>query len=233
MSDVEKRFRNPSAPMPVKRMPCPSSTRNSVRPARQLRNVAARPPPMAINGVRKSQRNSVIPTGITFPFKMGTHSGSGRPRWCNVEANAKQTNTDTIPFQNKQNSSNANAWPMDRCVEPMTTAFPSRRYHVPAGGRFTSTFSSTAVPKVRVESLWERLHFRQNAMSLATLTSSLGMTSLHRGHVGVTARAEASFSSNLVMLSEHHILCRAITQELHKQAGGCPPVLNYWVMSTV
>src|SRR4030095_7602251 len=67
-----------------------------------------------------------------------------------------------------------------------------------AGGLLASIFSLTIVPEVRSESLCERLQCRQKAMSLATFTSSLGMTPFQRGQVGVTDNAEVIFSSNRV-----------------------------------
>jgi len=199
MLDVEKRFRNPNGPIPLKSKPSPASTRSSVRPTRLLKNVASTTRPTAINGVRKSQRNIVIPTGMELPFAMGSHPGSVRPRCRNVEAAANKTNTETIPFQNKQKSSSANAWPTERWVAAITTLLPSRRNQQPAGGLVTSTFSSTAVPIVRPDNRQERLQFRQNAMSFATLTSSLGMICLQRGHIGVTASAEINFSKTFVI----------------------------------
>ena len=149
-----------------------------------------------MNGVRKTQRKRVIPRGTKLPFGAGNQAGSAMPICRKVEAKAANTNTDTMPFQNKVKKSNPNAVPRERCVAPMTAPLPSRWNQTPSGGRLTSMFSSTIVPEVSADRLWERLQFRQNAMSLATLISSLGIVCLQRGHIGVTDIAETAFSSS-------------------------------------
>src|SRR5215471_15431129 len=167
--------------------------RISVFPARLLRKAPSIASPITINGVRKTQRKRVIPSETKLPFGTGNHTGSDMPICRNVEAKADDTNMDTMPFQNRVMNSNQNAWLMERCVAPMTVPLPSRWNQTPAGGRPRSTFSSTAVPEVSADRLCERLQFRQNAMFPATLMSSLGMTRLQRGHIGVTDSAETMF----------------------------------------
>src|SRR5262245_16173369 len=128
-----------------------------------------------------------------------------RPIRCSVEATFRSTNTETIPFQNKLNNKSPIACPSERWVAAITVPRLSRWNQVPAGGLLASTFSSTVEPEVRSESRCERLQCRQKAMSLATLTSSLGITPLQRGHVGVTDRAEAILSSNCTPKLEFRI----------------------------
>src|SRR5271170_2017867 len=130
-----------------------------------------------------------------FASEAGTHPGTETPRCRNVEAVAAATNTETMPFQNNPKKSSPNTLPRERLVAPATMLAPSRRNQAPAGGLLRSTVSSTAVPEVRADRQCERLHFRQYAMSLATLMSSPGMTPLQEGQIGATEEAMTNFSS--------------------------------------
>src|SRR5256714_4237498 len=148
-----------------------------------MRNTATIENPTAKKGERNNQRKMVRPSEIGRPCDMGegNQCGSGTPMCSSVEARTKRTNTETIPFQNRQKRAKPAACPADLCVAPITCPTGSRLDQAPSGGRLKSTSSSMITPEVKAESECERLHVRQNAMSLATLISALGITPLQCG----------------------------------------------------
>src|SRR5262249_17026560 len=125
-----------------------------------------------------SQRKIVIPIPMSLPFIFGAgnHPGVGTPNKWRVELKLKRTNSDTIPFQNKEKTSNPSVVPRERWVAPMTAPTPLLRYHAPAGGRLKSTPASSSAAWTRLDNLLTAPQARQRARSPATFRSAIGIS---------------------------------------------------------
>jgi len=151
-----------------------------------------------MKGVKKSQRKVSFrcPSGRRSFSPAETNRGAGMPRSFQSRSQSErhEHRDDAIPEENKQQQTKCLANGSMGCANDSAMAIALEP--VPAGGLLASTSVSTVVPEVRSDSRCERLQVRQKAMSLATLMSSLGMTPLHCGHVGVTDSAETTLSSH-------------------------------------
>ncbi len=199
-----KRRRGPNGPTPEKTTALPVQMRISTRPAMQCSTFRIRSAPIAMNGVRKTQRKMVNGIGM-FPGPMprgdpggpGNHAGSEPLRCFSVLPSAMSTKTDTIPFQNAAMKSPPRRPRSERPLARMTVSAPSARKVQPGGGEAGSAAAmagSRAISRSRITSP----HARQYATPSAMLMSL--------GPMGAWQAGQAGGGTGLSLMEQHGIM---------------------------